>query len=254
MATRLLILGGTTEARVLAGRIAAIAGYDGVLSLAGRTERPLPQHLPVRTGGFGGAAGLASYLKSESIAALVVATHPFAARIAANAAEAARAAGIPVVRLSRPPWRAAKGDNWRSHPSLEALVQGLAGPPRRLLVTIGRQDAARFAGAPQHAYVFRSIEPIDLPPQLGHALTIEERGPFTLASETELMRRHAIEALVTKNSGGDATRAKLDAARGLGLEVLMVERPPAPDIPEVASIADVIAFLAHHAPPEKRGV
>lgn len=242
------------EARELAGRIAEVEGYDAVLSLAGRTERPLPQPLPVRTGGFGGAAGLAAYLKRERIAALVVATHPFAARIAANSAEAARIAGIPAVKLTRPPWRPVEGDDWRLYPSLEALIQGLAGPPRRLLVTIGRQDAPLFAEAPQHVYVFRSIEPIDLPPTLGHAVTIEERGPFTLESETALMRRHAIEALVTKNSGGDATRAKLDAARALGLPVLMVDRPPAPALPEVGSIDDVIAFLVHHAPPEKRGV
>lgn len=254
MATRLLILGGTTEARELAGRIATIEGYDGVLSLAGRTERPLPQPLPVRSGGFGGAAGLATYLKTESIAALIVATHPFAAQIAANAAEAARTAGIPAVIMSRPAWRPVEGDDWRRHPSLESLIDGLAGPPRRLLVTIGRQEAPRFAEAPQHAYVFRSIEPIDLPPALGHAVTIEERGPFTLASEVALMRHHAIEALVTKNSGGEATRAKLDAARAIGLPVLMVDRPRAPALPEVASIDDVIAFLAHHAPPEKRGV
>ncbi len=254
MATRLLILGGTTEARALAGHIAAIAGYDAVLSLAGRTERPLPQPLPVRTGGFGGAAGLAAYLKTESIAALVVATHPFAAQIAANAAEAARMVGIPAVKLTRPPWRPVEGDVWRLYPSLEALIEGLAGSPRRLLFTIGRQDAPRFAAAPQHAYVFRSIEPIDLPPALGQAVTIEERGPFTLEGEVALMRRHAIEALITKNSGGEATCAKLDAARELGLPVLMVDRPPAPALPNLASIDDVIAFLAHHAPPEKRGV
>lgn len=254
MATRLIILGGTTEARALAGRIAAIEGYDGVLSLAGRTEHPLPQPLPARTSGFGGAAGLAAYLHSEAIAALVVATHPFAAQIAANAAEAARMVGIPAVRLSRPPWQPVAGDDWRRYPSLDSLIDGLAGPQRRLLVTIGRQDAPRFAAAPQHAYVFRSIEPIDLPAALGHAVTIEERGPFTLESEVALMRRHAIEALVTKNSGGEATRAKLDAARELGLTVLMVDRPPAPALPEVASIEEVMAFLAHHAPPEKRGV
>jgi precorrin-6A/cobalt-precorrin-6A reductase len=254
MATRLLILGGTTEARALAGRIAAIKGYDGVLSLAGRTGHPLQQPLPTRTGGFGGASGLAAYLKSEAIAALIVATHPFAARIAANAAEAARMTGIPAVRLSRPPWRPVEGDDWRRYASLDAMIAGLAGPPLRLLVTIGRQDAARFVAASQHAYVFRSIEPIDLPPALGHAVTIEERGPFTLEGEVALMRRHAIEALVTKDSGGEATRAKLDSARELGLPVLMVDRPPAPALPEVASIDEVMTFLAHHAPPEKRGV
>ncbi|MBZ9936270.1 cobalt-precorrin-6A reductase [Mesorhizobium sp. BR1-1-16] len=253
MATRLLILGGTTEARALAARIAALPNYSAVLSLAGRTVSPLAQAVPVRVGGFGGVAGLTAYLKAERIDALVVATHPFAARIAENATLAARDAGIPAVRLLRPPWTPGAGDDWRLFPSLESLVERLGETPRRLLVTIGRQEAHAFAAAPHHSYWFRSIEPIEPPLRLPNAEFLLERGPFTIEDEIALLSRHRIDVLVTKNSGGDATRAKLDAARALGIPVLMVDRPPASGLSEVGTVDAVLDFLDHHAPPAERG-
>ncbi|SHE89292.1 precorrin-6A/cobalt-precorrin-6A reductase [Kaistia soli DSM 19436] len=253
MATRLLILGGTTEARTLAARIALLPGYAAILSLAGRTATPLPQAVPVRIGGFGGAAGLVGYLRTEKIDALIVATHPFAARIAANAALAANETGIPAVRLIRPPWQAGPGDDWRLFSSLEDLVAGLGERPRRVLVTIGRQEAHAFAVAPQHHYWFRSIEPIEPPLALPDAEFLLERGPFAVDDEVALLRRLQIETLVTKNSGGEATRAKLDAARALGLPVMMVARPPASGLPEVETIDALLDFLRHHAPPAERG-
>lgn len=255
MATRLLILGGTTEARHLGRRLAAIPGYAACMSLAGRTEAPQPQPLPVRMGGFGGAAGLADHLREHAVHALVVATHPFARRIAENAAWAAAETGVPAIRLLRPAWEAAPGDDWRRFPDLDHLVAALAMlPPLRLLVTIGRQEAARFAAAPRHRYLFRAIEAIVLPESLTHAATLAARGPFTLDEEIALQRTHRIDALVTKNSGGEATAAKLAAARALGLPVFMVERPPPVGLPAVvATEAAVMAFLAHHAPPAERG-
>ncbi len=253
MATRLLILGGTTEARLLAERLADIPGYAATLSLAGRTSTPLPQSLPVRIGGFGGAAGLAAFLRAERVDALVVATHPFAARIAANAATAARETGLPAVMLVRPPWQRGPGDDWREVPDLAGLPAALGSVPRRILVTIGRQEAAIFAAAPQHAYWFRSIEPITPGLDLPHATYLLERGPFTVEAEIALMRTNRIDLLVTKNSGGAATRAKLDAARSLGLPVLMVARPAPCGLPEVESIDAVLDFLGHHAPPAERG-
>ncbi len=253
MATRLLILGGTTEARLLAERLAGHPGYAATLSLAGRTSAPLPQAVPVRIGGFGGAAGLAAYLRAEQIDALVVATHPFAARIAANAAAAARETGLPAVILVRAPWQPEPGDDWRAVPDLAGLVAALGAAPRRILVTIGRQEAAVFAAAPQHTYWFRSIEPIVPALDLPDATYLLERGPFTVEAEIALMREHRIDLLVSKNSGGAATRAKLDAARALGLQVLMVSRPAPCGLPEVESIEAVLDFLGHHAPPAERG-
>ncbi|HWJ75686.1 MAG TPA: cobalt-precorrin-6A reductase [Kaistia sp.] len=253
MATRLLILGGTTEARALAARIAALPDYDAILSLAGRTAAPLAQAVPVRIGGFGGAAGLAAYIKAERIDALVVATHPFAAQIAANAAIAVRATGIPAVRLIRPPWQAGPGDDWQVFPALETLVAALGATPRRVLVTIGRQEAHAFVAAPHHYYWFRSIEPIEPPLRLPQAEFLLERGPFTIADEIALLSRHRIDVLATKNSGGEATRAKLDAARTLGIPVMMVARPPASGLLEVETIDAVLDFLRHHAPPAERG-
>ena len=257
MATRLLILGGTTEARDLALRLADQPGYAALLSLAGRTSAPLPQAVPVRRGGFGGPAGLGAFIRAERIDALVAATHPFAARIAAHAALAARETGLPAVVLARPAWQAAPGDDWRSFASLDALVAMLASEPgkaeRRVLVTTGRQEARAFEAAPRHRYWFRSIEPIAPPLVLPHATYLLERGPFSLAGEIALLERHRIDLLVTKNSGGDATRAKLDAARALGLPVWMVERPAPSGLPEVATIDGVLDFLRHHAPPAERG-
>ncbi len=253
MATRLLILGGTTEARTLALRLAAEPGYEAILSLAGRTSAPLPQAVPVRTGGFGGAEGLAAFLRAERFDALIVATHPFAARIGANAALAAGETGIPAIVLARPAWQAEAGDNWRGFPSLDSLVAALGDRARRILVTIGRQEAGAFQAAPQHEYWFRSIEPVSPPLDLPRAAYLLERGPFTLADEIALMRRHGIDLLVSKNSGGDATRAKLDAARALGLPVWMVDRPPPSGLQEVLTIDAMLDFLAHHAPPAERG-
>lgn len=251
MATRLIILGGTTEARHLAARIAGLPGYQATLSLAGRTSAPLPQALPVRIGGFGGAEGLAAYLRDERIDALVVATHPYAARIARNAEAAALVAGIPAVVLARPSWQPGEGDDWRRFPDLASLVAAIGPKPRRVLVTIGRQEAQAFGAAPQHHYLFRSIEPIE--PRLPGADYLEERGPFTLEGEIALLRGHAIELVATKDSGGEATRAKLDAARALRIPVLMVDRPAPTGLPAVATIDAVLDFLAHHAPPADRG-
>ncbi len=253
MASRLLILGGTTEARALALRLAAEPGYAAILSLAGRTSAPLPQAVPVRIGGFGGAVGLAAFLKAERIDALVVATHPFAERIAANAALAAGETGIPAIVLARPAWQAGPGDDWLGFASLRSLVAALGEQGRRILVTTGRQEAAAFEAAPQHAYWFRSIEPVEPPLALPKAHYLLERGPFTVADEIALMQLHRIDLVVSKNSGGDATRAKLDAARAFGLPVWMVDRPPPSGLPEALTIDAVLEFLAHHAPPAERG-
>ncbi|HTR17030.1 MAG TPA: cobalt-precorrin-6A reductase [Acetobacteraceae bacterium] len=239
----LLILGGTAEASALARALAGRAGqFDATLSFAGRTQNPVLPPIPCRIGGFGGAAGLAAYLREQAVDVLVDATHPFAARISASAVEAACAAGIPLLAIRRPPWVAGPGDRWQPVASMTDAAAALGPVPRRVLLTIGRQDLAPFVAAPWHRYLIRSVDapPPELQPPGAEVLTA--RGPFDAAGERDLLTRHGIEVLVTKNAGGDATIAKLHAARALGLTVVMVERPALPD-GAVESVPDAQAAL-----------
>jgi precorrin-6A/cobalt-precorrin-6A reductase len=242
---RILILGGTTEARQLAGRLAGRAGLDVTLSLAGRTATPAAQPVPVRIGGFGGALGLAGYLRSERIDALIDATHPYAAVISANAAEAARQSDVPLIALRRPPWIAVVGDRWTEVADVREAVRALGQTPRRVFVTLGRNELAPFADAPHHAYLIRSVDPVDPPLRLPQVSYVTGRGPFDEASDRALMREHRIEVMVAKNSGGAATYGKIAAARALGIEVVVLRRPPAPDSAAVASVDDAVAWLDH---------
>lgn len=244
MTHRVLILGGTTEARELASRLADMPGLAVTLSLAGRTREPAVQPVPVRVGGFGGADGLADYLRAEQIGLLVDATHPFAARISSNAAEAARAAGVAIVALCRPEWQRRAGDRWTEVDDVAGAATVLGSKPRRVFLAIGRQEAAAFEAVPQHFYLVRSVDPVDPPPALPHAEYVLSRGPFALAGEIDLLRGHRIDAVVAKNSGGEATYAKIEAARQLGVEVVMVRRPAMPDVPTVAAVEAVVAQLS----------
>ncbi len=240
---RVLILGGTGEARDLATRAAALPGCAPITSLAGRTRQPLALATPTRVGGFGGVAGLAAYLQAAGIAALIDATHPFAAQMSQQAAAAAARVGIPRLALVRPPWQPEVGDRWLSvptHAAAAALVSTLA---QRIFLTIGRQELAVFAPLRDCWFLMRAIEP----PEPGQALPpghlVLQRGPFTLAAERSLLQTYGLEALVSKNSGGSATYAKLVAARQLGLPVVMIERPPPPEGARVAEPAAAIAWL-----------
>ncbi|VVB45114.1 Precorrin-6A reductase [Beijerinckiaceae bacterium RH AL1] len=218
------MLGGTSEATALAEILARRPEIEATLSLAGRTSAPAAQALPTRVGGFGGAAGLAAHIAAHRVAVLVDATHPFATAISRNAREAAATAGIPLVAVGRPPWRPQAGDDWREVADVAAAAAALGAAPRRVFLTIGRQQLAAFAGAPQHHYLVRSVDPVDAQ-LLPDARWIEARGPFDADAEEALMRAEGIEVLVTKNSGGTATAAKLAAARRLGLPVILVRRP-----------------------------
>lgn len=240
---RVLILGGTSEASALARLIAGDVRFEAVLSLAGVTSSPATQPVAVRTGGFGGAKGLADHLQQAGVGALIDATHPFADRISANAAEAARIAGVPLIAVRRPPWEPQAGDRWRQVADLGAAARALGEAPKRVLLTVGRQDLAAFLTAPHHSYVVRSVDPPAselLPPD---AEVITARGPFDEAGERALMAARGIEVLVTKNSGGEATRAKLDAARALGIAVVMVARPQLPPVETVAGAEEAYAWL-----------
>lgn len=253
-AMRVLILGGTTEASTLAKLIAGDARFDATLSLAGRTTSPRPQPLRTRIGGFGGAAALAAWLRKEKIEALIDATHPYADQISANAVTACREAGVPLASIVRPPWRAVDGDQWRPVPSVEAAADALGRDPRRVFLGLGRQELAAFARAPQHRYIARVIDRprgSGLPPDL-HLL--QARGPFDVEAETTLFTGERIDVVVSKNSGGDATYAKIAAARKIGLPVIMIARPDKPTGHAVASAGDAVSWLAHEAPRSPRGV
>lgn len=217
-----LILGGTGEARELALRLVQECAVT--LSLAGRTSEPAPQAGRLRVGGFGGAEGLARYLAEEKIDVLVDATHPFAARISANATQAAVVAGVPLIVLERAAWTKVDGDRWIDAVDIAAAVEALGAKPRTVFLAIGRQEVGAFLAAPQHRYVVRSIEPFGV--ELPNCETILRRGPFEEEEERALMRERGIELVVAKNSGGDAIYGKIAAARNLGVTVVMVRRPP----------------------------
>jgi precorrin-6A/cobalt-precorrin-6A reductase len=242
---RVLILGGTAEARMLAERLASRSDLEVTLSLAGRTVSPARQPVPVRRGGYGGAAGLADYLMSERIDALIDATHPYASVISANAAAAARDAKVPCVALWRRPWTAVAGDRWIEVSDPAAAVHTLGQTPRRVFVALGRQDLAPFSEAPQHHYLIRSVDPVDPPLPLPHVIYVTARGPFSEADDRALMTKQRIDVVVAKNSGGTATYSKIAAARALGIEVIMLRRPPEPEAPAVETVDDAVAWLAH---------
>jgi precorrin-6A/cobalt-precorrin-6A reductase len=252
---RILILGGTTEARRLAERLAGRRDLAVTLSLAGRTANPVAQPVPVRIGGFGGAEGLAAHLAIERIDALIDATHPYAATISANAARAAKSAGVPLLGLWRPAWVAVAGDRWIEVADAGAAVTALSDAPRRVFLALGRNDIAPFAAAPQHHYLVRSVDPVEPPLGVPRASYVIARGPFAEADDRALLMSHGIEIVVAKNSGGDATYGKIAAARMLGLPVIMLRRPELPAVPAVDAIEDALAWIDHAlAPCAERGV
>lgn len=240
---KLLILGGTTEAGALARALVGDDRFAPVLSLAGATRAPVAPPIPWRLGGFGGVAGLAAHLAEQGVALMVDATHPFAARMSAHAVAAAAQAGVPLLVLRRPPWVAVPGDRWQVVAGMAEAAAALGPLPRRVFLTIGQKELAPFQAAPQHDYVIRSVDPpapATLPPR---TRLIAARGPFDAAAEHALLVAEGIEVLVTKNSGGSAVSAKLDAARRLGLPVIMVRRPPAPEAATVATVEAALAWL-----------
>ena len=243
--TGVLILGGTAEAVQLAEACAAIPRFRIMTSLAGRTRAPTRPPGEVRIGGFGGADGLAQFLRTSTIDRVVDATHPFAVRIGRHAEQACRALGVPRVRLLRPPWQRQPADRWIVVEDLAEAARCLPEHGRRAFLTVGQRDLDAFAGLDQW-FLVRTIEPPG-PSPLGRAEWIAGRGPFAVDDEIALLRAHAIDVLVTKASGGEATNAKLVAARRLGLPVLMVRRPAPPPGPVVDSVAAALAWLERPA-------
>src|SRR3954447_10229705 len=230
---QVLVLGGTGEARRLAEALVA-RGTDVLSSLAGRTASPVLPPGEVRIGGFGGAEGLATWLRQNPVRAVVDATHPFAATMTAHAAAAAAATGTPLLRLQRPGWTAQPGDDWRWVDSLADAATAVTGA-RVVLLTTGRQGLAAFAALRAHCVV-RSVDPPE-PPLPARPTLVLARGPFTVVDERALMTAHGVDVVVTKDSGGPMTAAKLTAARELGVPVVLVRRPPLPEgVPVAATV------------------
>jgi precorrin-6A/cobalt-precorrin-6A reductase len=241
---RLLILGGTTEAAELARVLAGDVRFAVTVSLAGRTKAPAPLPVPTRIGGFGGVEGLCAWLEHNATDAVIDATHPYAAQISANAVAAAARAGLPLYSLLRAPWQPCPGDDWHEAPDAAAAATHIArrfSPPATLFLTVGRLELAPFLALGGYRLVVRTIDPVELP---HGAIALTDRGPFSLDAETRLLTEHGATVLVTKNSGGAATSAKLAAARSLGLPVVLVARPPKLAGRTVHSVAELLAVLS----------
>lgn len=238
---RILVLGGTGEARALAAELVA-DGADVISSLAGRVQQPRWPEGPVRIGGFGGAAGLAAFLRDDDITAVVDATHPFAATITTNAAIACEQVGVPRLVLRRPGWDIES--SWQVVADMPAAAQSVrAWSGESVFLTTGRRDLAVFADDDRHSFLVRTIDPPEgpVPPR---TMLLLDRGPFTLDGERALLRQHGVGLLVTKNSGGSMTAAKLQAARELRVLVVVVQRPPLPEGGEVVStVNDALTWI-----------
>ena len=242
---KILILGGTTEGRLLAERLAKRAELEVTLSLAGRTASPVPHAVPIRIGGFGGVEGLSAHLAAARVDALIDATHPYATVISQNAAAAACKAAVPFVALRRPPWTAIAGDRWSEVDDTRAAVKAIGHESRRVFVALGRNELAPFVEAPEHFYLIRSVDRVEPPLPLPQVSYVTARGPFSEADDRALMEQHAIDVVIAKNSGGGAAYGKIAAARALGIDVIVLRRAAAPSAPAVESIEDAIAWLDH---------
>ncbi|MEQ8355527.1 MAG: cobalt-precorrin-6A reductase [Kiloniellaceae bacterium] len=241
---RILLLGGTGDSRDLAERLQDRDGVEVITSLAGRTERPATIPGGLRIGGFGGVDALADYLRKEAIDMLVDATHPFAARISDNAAAACRRTGTPRLVIERPPWQEVEGDQWLRVPDAAAAADALPGLAERVFLSVGRQEIDAFTGLPRIWLLVRMIDPPRGTLPLGRYDVVLGRGPFEENGERGLFLLHGIQALVTKNSGGEATYAKIAVARELGLPVVMIERPPHEDQETAGSAAEALDWIS----------
>lgn len=241
----ILILGGTGEARELATALDA-RGVAVTSSLAGRVSRPRLPVGEVRVGGFGGPEALARWLVDHGVTAVIDATHPFAERISASAATASATTGVSLLRLERPGWSERPGDRWTWVDDLAAAADAIGELGSRVLLTTGRQGLAAFAALDHAWFLIRCIDPPE-PPLPRHHDLILDRGPYTVAGELDLIDRHRIDLVVTKDSGGELTVAKLDAARERELPVIVARRPARPDTETVDDVAMAAAWALTHA-------
>ncbi len=248
----LLILGGTGEGFALAEAAVErlggeIAGLRVITSMAGRVATPRLPAGELRVGGFSradcsGSEGLAHYLRDQAVAAVIDATHPFAARMGWNAAAACAQAGVPLLRLERPAWQPGPEDRWEQVSDWPAAAEALRGRAHRVFLTVGRQELAPFTALDDIWFLIRSVEAPDASLTFARRELLLARGPFHLEDERALLRDHRIDTIVCKNSGGTATDAKLTAAREQGIRVVMLARPARPDLPAVPKVAAAVAW------------
>jgi precorrin-6A/cobalt-precorrin-6A reductase len=243
---RVLLLGGTTEASQI-GRELAAAGLAGVYSYAGRTATPVAQPLPTRVGGFGGVDGLADYVRQEHITHVIDATHPFASQISRNAVEACARTNTPLIAFLREPWQAGPGDKWQHVETVEDAAAALPDHSARIFLAIGRQHLNPFAAQRQHFYLLRLVDAPDMALPLPNAEIVLARGPFTVDGDLALLRDHRITHVVARNAGGEGAKAKLDAARALGLPVIMIDRPSLPERRTAQNVDEIMRWLTQSA-------
>jgi precorrin-6A/cobalt-precorrin-6A reductase len=241
----ILVLGGTAEGREVAAALHE-ARAPVISSLAGRVARPRLPAGEVRIGGFGGPEALARWLEEHEIGAVIDATHPFADRISRSAVLACRRAAVPLLRLERPGWSERPGDRWLWADDLDAAAALIPRLGSRVLLTTGRQGLAAFKDVRAAWFLVRCVDP-PKPPLPPHCEVLLDRGPYTMHGERALMAEHGIDALITKDSGGSHTQPKLDAARERGLPVVVVRRPPRPDVETVSTAGEALDWVGHVA-------
>ncbi|MAY61303.1 MAG: cobalt-precorrin-6A reductase [Rhizobiales bacterium] len=241
MTETILILGGTREGAELAARLVMSRPEARVVtSLAGRTKEPAPLSGEVRIGGFGGAAGLADWMKNNTVTALIDATHPYAETISANAVAGAETAGVPLLRIARPAWPPEAGDRWIEVRDLEAAVDAVPGRSVSFLA-LGSQHVGAFSVRPDCHFIVRMVDPPESPLPFDAEIVLGRPGADA-TSEEALFRAYDIDCIVCRNSGGDAGYAKIAAARNLGLPVIMIARPPSSSAGH-ATVDDLLAAL-----------
>lgn len=237
----LLLLAGTAEARQIAERLAA-EGHAAIASLAGATQRPRAMAVPTRVGGFGGDDGLTRYLHDVGITSVLDATHPFAARISERAARICAGLGLPHCQVLRPEWQPGPGDDWTRITCEQDAARHIP-PGATVFLATGRQGLSGFANLARRRLICRVVDPPAAPFPFEHGEFLVARPPFLPEAERALFERLKIDWLVVKNAGGAASRAKLDAARALGLPVAMIERPPPPDALRVTTVDAAVDWV-----------
>jgi precorrin-6A/cobalt-precorrin-6A reductase len=240
---RILILGGTGEARRLAGQLDGDPRFHVETSLAGATANPAKIAGDIRRGGFGGAVGLEAYLSAQGIDLVVDATHPFADTISRSAVTACENCATDRLVICRPTWEAQAGDRWISVANVDEAAARVSEYGTRVFLTIGRQEIDAFEECRDIWFLIRLIDLPPTSPLLNSFKLISDRGPFDLAADRRIFQKYKIDCIVSKNSGGTDTYPKIKVAREAGIPVIMIERPEAPKVPVVDTAKAALEWI-----------